>query len=94
MNTEKTSTSMDTNSAVKGSSKKVVRDPNILYKNDRITVYATGEGRVKRGTVKELHPHFATQMIEKGYYSEDFIPLEGARDEGKKKGKKATPTED
>lgn len=90
MNTETTRTEAVDKKANRDKSKKVERDPNKVYKNDRIDVWATGANKnTAPGTHKSMHPILAAKLVDKGFYSYEEVAAEG----GAKKNKKGKASE-
>jgi hypothetical protein len=87
MNTGSTSTSADSTVGGRDKSKKYERKKDIVYKGDRVDVWATGNNpRVAAGTYKSMHPILADKLVAKGNYSFSEILPEGEKKSKKKKG--------
>jgi hypothetical protein len=69
MLTSKTRTEADSSSGNKTGKRVAARVEGVLYKNDRVTVWGTGNGRLPLGKSKEMHPHLADQLAKRGLVS-------------------------
>jgi len=86
MNTDKTRTEADNSgTSTKGSIKKAERRKDLVYKGDRVDVWATGANtKTPVGTKKSMHPILAEKLVEKGYYSYEELATEVTEKKKKK----------